>query len=316
VTESDRPLVAVVGTGLVGSAVAAALREQRSEVITVHAPRLLRLGSASWRGKPPESVVAACANQLGSAQVVVNAAGDPDASSRDVDALEAANGWLPLVLALGSKRAGCSRYIHVSTSAVQGRRPVLDASPDMAPFSPYSRSKAVGEARLRAAGGPGVITYRPPSVHAVDRRVTRITARVARSPLSSVISPGDGHSPQALIQNVGSALAHLALTRSTPPQVVIHPWEGLTTAGLLLALGGSAAASNSPHAGPELPGCDANDRKVGAWCCRERPARGDALVGTGPGRELVEPGRLAPGRGLRCLARAGATYRRRRIGAD
>jgi nucleoside-diphosphate-sugar epimerase len=233
----------------VGSAVAAALRERGAEAMTMHAPRLLSMGSASWCGMPPDSVVAAWASQLRGPQVVVNAAGDPDASSRDMDALEAANSWLPLVLALGSERAGCSRYIHVSTAAVQGRRPVLDDSPEMAPFSPYSKSKAAGEARLRAAGGRGVVVYRPPSVHAVDRRVTQMTARIARSSVSSVISPGDGPSPQALIENVGAALAHLALTPSTPPSVVIHPWEGITTGGLLLALGG-----RRPHQVPRTLG--------------------------------------------------------------
>ena len=184
----------------------------------------------------------ATAAQLPAASAVVNAAGDPDASSVDALALDAANGWLPVLLAAAAARAGVPRFVHVSSAVVQGRRPVLDETSATAPFSPYSRSKIAGEARLAVAQLPGVVIYRPPSVHDVERRVTLMTTRIAASRAASVLRPGTQPSPQALLPNVAAAVAHLATCSNQPPTYVIHPWEGLTTAGLMRVLGGRRPA--------------------------------------------------------------------------
>lgn len=233
--------VTVVGTGFVGSAVAHDLRERGVAVHELHAPRLSPDECARWSTAPadlPDDLVERVSQDLEGADVVVNAAGLPDASSVDEAALDAANGWLPVVLATAAARAGARRVVHISSAVVQGRRPVLDETPQTETFSPYSRSKVAGEQRLQAAGLPGVVVYRPPSVHAVDRRVTRMTTRIASSPLATVLAPGDQPSPQALLGNVASAVGHLATCGSEPPRYVIHPWEGLTSAGLLEVLGG------------------------------------------------------------------------------
>lgn len=231
------PLVAVFGAGFVGSAVADALRAKDVEVSLLHAPRLDPRQCAGWSAVP-DSLVASVAAGLEGASAVVNAAGDPDASSVDEAALDAANGWLPLLLARAAHRAGVPRFVHVSSAVVQGRRPVLDESPATEPFSPYSRSKIAGEQRLAAAGLPGVVIYRPPSVHDAERRVTRMTSRIAGSRLASVMAPGTQPSPQALRANVAAAVTELATCVAQPPTYVIHPWEGLSAGALMEVLGG------------------------------------------------------------------------------
>ena len=80
--------------------------------------------------------------------------------------------------------------------------------------------------------------YRPPSVHARGRGVTQKIALIARSPLSSVAGSGEQPSPQALLTNVGSAVAFLADPCQQPPEIVHHPWEGMTACELLTTLGG------------------------------------------------------------------------------
>ncbi|WP_194860231.1 NAD(P)-dependent oxidoreductase [Dietzia sp. SYD-A1] len=224
--------VAVVGaTGFVGEAVCAALRNRGHEVLPVRAPRLTADPSAAV----PELEVAALKEAAAAADAVVNCAGMPDATSGNRTSMMGANAVLPGLIA---EIAAVSRvrFVHVSSAAVQGRRPVLDASSEMAPFSPYSESKAAGE--RAALVHPNTIVYRPPGVHGAQRRVTRAIARLARSPMSSVAGTGSANTAQALIENVGDAIAFLATCSAQPPTVVSHPTEGLTAASLLEDLGG------------------------------------------------------------------------------
>jgi hypothetical protein len=177
--------------------------------------------------------------RLAGADAVVLAAGNPDASSVHEEQLFAANAALPLVVARAlADMSTRPRLVHVSSAVVQGRKAVLDASRDTDGFSAYSRSKIMGEELIQRELGSGYVVYRPPSVHAADRRVTRAIVRLAHSPLRSVASPPEAPSPQALIQNVADALAFLATTPFEPPPVVIHPWEGVTTGSLMRSLGG------------------------------------------------------------------------------
>ena len=168
---------------------------------------------------------------------VVNCAGIAGAASTNEGPLIAANGLVPGYLATAAFRAGVSRFIQVSSAAVQGRVDVLDSSPAVAPFSPYSRSKALGALLARKAH-PGAVEYRPPGVHGADRRISQITARIARSRISSVARPGSSPSPQTLLSNVADAIAFLATSQVPPPPVIAHPSEGLTTASVLALLGG------------------------------------------------------------------------------
>lgn len=261
--------VAVVGaSGFVGTAVVDALTAAGHDVVAVWAPRVaaqaadpasLRAQAARIVATTPDLVeaVRGCA-------AVVNAAGDPDASSLDRAALLGANALVPAVVLEACQRAGVPRLVHVSSAVVQGDTAVLDEAPAGSGFSPYSDSKVAGEVVLESADDrPLVVVYRPPSVHGPDRRVSRMTARIARSRLASVAGRGDRPSPQALIGNVGSAVAFLATCEQRPPPRVAHPSEGLTTADVMRLLGAGHEPWHLPV--PAVRGLLALARAAGRW---------------------------------------------------
>lgn len=240
---TDKTCVAVFGaSGFVGSAVVDALKRRGAAVVQVQAPRVPptpALEAAKYI-KSAATTRARLVASLEGCTAVVNAAGNPDASSSAEPELVAANAVCVALIAQAARDCGVARFVHVSSAVVQGAAPVLTEDAWTKPFSPYSRSKALGE-ELAIQFGPGeTVIYRPPSVHNPDRRVTRAIHRLASSPLSTTVAPGKAHSPQALLHNVADAVAYLALCPTAPPTVVIHPWEGLTTAGLLEVLGGKA----------------------------------------------------------------------------
>jgi nucleoside-diphosphate-sugar epimerase len=264
--------VAVLGgTGFVGGAVTRALAGCDDVFVTaVSAPRLCA-GARDAPGLLAEAGAAAATATLAAVfagiDVAVNAAGDPDASATDLDRLVGANALMPLAALRAAQLAGVRRFVHVSSAVVQGATETLDESEQRDPFSPYAMSKCLGEeALLAAADSAELVIYRPPSVHGPDRRVTRRIASIACSPLRSVAGGGQNPSPQALIDNVGAAVAYLCSV-ARPPRVVIHPWEGLT-AGALMELFGRG---RQPRCLPE---------PVARWAIRG--AR--ATVGRIPGR--------------------------------
>lgn len=228
--------IAVVGaSGFVGSVVSEVLRAEGHEVEEVRAPRVAASLLESDVVLDP-SMVGQFVHLLGGVQVVVNCSGNPDASERDLNALIAANAVSPAIVARACRLSGVGRLVHLSSAVVQGRRPRLDESDVTDEFSSYARSKAEGERRVRHEF-EGAVVYRPPSVHADGRRVTSMTARIARSPFATVAFPGDQPSPQALIGNVASAIAYLATTAHKPPEIVMHPWEGLSAVDVMELLG-------------------------------------------------------------------------------
>lgn len=269
-------LVAVLGaSGFVGNAVVEALQGRGATVVRVRAPRLGAVPSSALRTAltAQSAVVGELTDTFAGVHAVVNAAGDPDASSRDEPALMAANALVPAVVATAVAGAGVPRFVHVSSAVVQGRARTLDQSPVTSPFSAYSRSKALAEELVREIAGEAAVVYRPPSVHAADRRVSRMIARIARSPVSSVARPGSSPTPQALLPNVADAVAYLAVCDEAPPSIVAHPSEGLTTAGLLTLLGGrpprelprpvaTAAVTLLTTAGRLVPAVAADARRV------------------------------------------------------
>lgn len=241
---SSIPVAVVGATGSVGAAVVDALRARGCEPIHVRAPRM-RADASRRAGvldiAPESSTVSRLAERLGQVPVVVNAAGLAAALGVDQSALTGANAMLPLLLLRACAKAGVARLVHVSSSAVQGNG-VLDESRRIAPFSAYSASKALGEQLLLgnadAVGPrPEVTCFRPTSVQAVDRPVTRSLVRLARSPLASVAGLGTGATPQVLLGNVADAIAFTTLHPGALPDVVLQPWEGLTCAKLLRLLG-------------------------------------------------------------------------------
>jgi nucleoside-diphosphate-sugar epimerase len=226
-------------TGFVGTEVARALRDREVTVLPMTTPRLppVRTDQAEDFLQHFSDDIKDLSQHLCETDCVVNAAGIAEAACTDEGSLIAANGLVPGYLATAAFMAGVPRFVQVSSAAVQGRTPVLDSSANVAPFSPYSRSKALG-ALLAGKAHPGTVEYRPPGVHGLDRRVSQMTARIARSRLSSVARPGSSPTPQALLKNVADAIAFLAISQVPPPTIVAHPSEGLTTASILMLLGG------------------------------------------------------------------------------
>ncbi|MFI8592690.1 NAD-dependent epimerase/dehydratase family protein [Dietzia maris] len=223
--------ILVVGSsGFVGAATCTSLEARGHEVIRFRTPRI----SPTTLRPESQSSMADLRQHLRTCAALVNAAGIPDAVGTDKAELIAANGILPGLLAAECSLLGV-RFVHVSSAAVQGRRRMLDSTSETAPFSPYSESKALGE--RESLRHPLTVVYRPPGVHGVDRETTKAIARLARSRYSSVAGRGTAPSAQALIENVGDAIAFLAISREAPPPIVTHPSEGVTTGGLLEDLG-------------------------------------------------------------------------------
>lgn len=238
----DGRAVAVVGaSGFIGRSVSSALTIRHVRTIPITAPRLpSRAGRSEtdW----DEDLTRNLASQFEGAAAVINAAGIADATSSDAHALTAANGTLAGLVGRAATSAGVPRLIQVSSAATQGRVAVLDATEDTHPFSAYSRSKAIGEELSLLYGPSTTVVYRPAGVHGTERTITQSIARLARSRVSCVARPGDANSPQALIENVADAIAFLATTDMTPPRVVNHPSEGISTSALLTLLGGREPA--------------------------------------------------------------------------
>lgn len=235
--------VALVGaTGFIGSVTANHLRTHGHEVLPVRAPRLRQLGRGD--GSVSELVEEvgiqhpALVPLFSSVDAIVNAAGVATPTAGSGDSMYAANAILPRVLQYLAREAGGARFIHVSSAAVQGRRPLLDESAEVCPFSAYSRSKAQGERLLLQAGDDRTVVYRPTSVHGPSRTLTKRLIQYAQSPLAFVGGDGRAPTPQVLDVNVASALVFLATTQYRTPEIVLHPWEGLTTGGLMRLLGG------------------------------------------------------------------------------
>jgi UDP-glucose 4-epimerase len=235
---STDPVAVIGGSGFVGGAVLSYLTGRGVPVRAITAPRL------QWQPSPVQSppaydrsTVQALATLLQECRVVVNAAGIADGLSTSSTALFGANALLPSLVARACWLAGVERYIHISSVAVQGRLP-FDETVRTAEFSPYSRSKALGERLLLAEPGPGQVIFRSTFVHGPGRPNTRALIRLARSPLSCVAGDGRLPTPHVLIDDAAAAIGYLVLTRESPAPIVLQPPTGMTTGLLLRLLGG------------------------------------------------------------------------------
>ena len=281
--------IAVIGaSGFVGSAVVEAARGAGHTVLALRAPRLVAARTCGHQAAVDDLAV-----QVAGVDVVVNCAGNPDASATRPEDLEAPNSVLPGVVGRAARRAGVPRYVHVSSAVVQGRRPVLDSSAATDPFSPYAESKIAGELAARAEGPELTTVYRPPSVHAPTRRVTRQLSAVARSPL----------------RDRGRSRRQADTTDACPRCGRCH------RAAVYLA-DASSPGRSPPLAGPyhRRTSPAARERQVPppcpTACCHARTARGGCGLSPGasgqtlraPGRDdLARPGagsELAVGTGL------------------
>jgi UDP-glucose 4-epimerase len=235
--------IAVLGSsGFVGRAVVAGLASRGIDVRPVAAPRLSwPLAEARANDAVPvdlhRDVVDALALRLDGADVVINTAGLPDGSAPDSAALYGGNSLLPTLVARASALVDASRLVHVSSAAAQGSM-ALDETPRTMPFSPYSRSKAIGERLLQREDQIQSVIYRSTWVHDVDRPNTRALVRLAQSRLACVAGDGTAPTPQVLIEDVVAAIVHLGLFDGPVPPVVLQPHNGMTTGLLLRLLGG------------------------------------------------------------------------------
>lgn len=225
--------------GFVGSAASHALRTGGAQVIPMRVPRLettSHTASAIQMEAASSTILGRLADAMRGADVVLNCAGMAEPDSRSVRELYGANALLPVILAYAARQARVGRFVHISSAAVQGRRKTLDESQEYQPLSPYAQSKTLAE--LAIPHGADITILRPTSVHGPNRQTTRRLVQLATSPLAFVAGDGTAPTPQAHIANVGAATAHLSLTKSPPPRVVVQPSEGWTTASILTALGG------------------------------------------------------------------------------
>ena len=242
-SEKNTKSAAVIGgTGFVGKSIVRGLERRGWNVRVINAPRLHFSEMTSESALPHDAFISetrSLSQQLQGCEAVINAAGDPNASSSDLNSLMGPNAALPVVIKRAAEIAQVERFVHVSSSVVQGDCAILDSSYTFRSFSPYSHSKICAEKWLLEE--PKSITdltiYRPPSVHAAGRGVTEKIRSLASSPISSVAGFGTGPTPQALLENVGDAVAFLVTSPDAAPSIVHHPWEGLTSAELLRLLG-------------------------------------------------------------------------------
>lgn len=242
----------VGGSGFAGGAVLTRLLETGETSRPIRAPRV-----QSSARTPSEiaveadhhaDVVNALAQELDGSTVVVNAAGSASPKSPESPELTGANALLPVLIARACAAAGVQRLVHLSSAAVQGHRPVLDESPETAPFSPYSRSKALGEESLAqfTSAGLEVVSVRATSVQGIDRPTTAALARLAASPLASVASPGTAPSPLTSVDALAELVRQVGCHEGPVPRIILQPWEGMTVRSVLEATGGTPLVLPAP----------------------------------------------------------------------
>lgn len=240
-----RQFLVLGASGFVGSAVVAELRGRGLTVTAMAAPRL-ESRSDTIGGLAVEAAAsssrASLANTFAGVDVVVNAAGLATPGEGESAAMTGANALLPAVVALAARDAGVARFVHLSSASVQGHRPIIDESSNRAPFSAYSRSKALGEEVLEhlAADSPdgGIVTIRATSVQGPGRPTTASFVKVAGSPLASVAAPGTAPTPVSSIDALAWFVAETGSRPGPVPGLVLQPWEGLSVSDVLFTASG------------------------------------------------------------------------------
>lgn len=236
--------VVIGSSGFIGSTLTGSLRAAGEEVQGMSAPRLSsrNMDACSLAAEARDHLtVDDLTPRVRGADVVILAAGmaKPDASENPD--LVGANALLPGILALACHAAKVPRFIHLSSAAVQGRTSSLDESRLVNPFSPYSRSKALGEGVLEALRDEcttEVVVVRATSVQGSGRQTTAGLRRVARSPLASVAGKGTSPSPVSSAAGLAAFVQHVGLWPEPVPAIVLQPWGGLSTADVLRLAGG------------------------------------------------------------------------------
>lgn len=236
------------GTGLLGSHVAAHLRDGRHQVVALcrrgAATRFLeRIGCEVVEGDvrdPPDvlaSAMSGCTHAAHAAGLVYSGKSWPKVREVNVE------GTRHVLEAAAS--AGVAHAVHFSSVAVYGTvdGPVDEDGPierDLPKGDLYARSKREAEGVARAVeskGGLGVTVLRPSAAYGErDRLMTLRLARIVRRPVGFLLGPGTNTVPTVYAGNVAVA-AILALeaarTGSTYVVGLDHP---LTQRALLEGL--------------------------------------------------------------------------------
>ncbi|WP_258803084.1 NAD-dependent epimerase/dehydratase family protein [Pseudarthrobacter sp. NS4] len=231
-------------SGFVGRHLSAELESQKARVVRLRAPRLeapggLLLPDYVARLAMFKKEVEELSEQLLPGDIVINAAGLAEPGSAATPQLFGANALLPGVLALAAKKSRVLHYVHLSSAAVQGNASVLDASPTTHPFSPYSRSKALGESVVSAVSGNLATTIvRATSVQGSDRKTTKNLQAVARSPFACVAAPGTQPTSVSSIDGLVDFVIRTAFSPDGLLRIQLQPWEGGTVSSVLAAASG------------------------------------------------------------------------------
>lgn len=239
----------VIGaSGFVGSSIVARLNAEGISVDPIEAPRLATSALDSEtiiaEAHRLEGIIDSLADAFAGAHVIINAAGLAAPNMQDLSALVGANSLLPAVIAIAAQRTGVRRVIHLSSAAVQGAKPVLDATEYTAPFSAYSFSKSLGEECLldlddQFSGHTARSTHVPEeavelcilratSVQGRGRRTTELFAKIASSPFASVAGAGNRKSPVSSSYALAEFTVKLGSFTGKLPPIVLQPWEGAT----------------------------------------------------------------------------------------
>lgn len=238
--------LAIAGaSGFVGAAICNEAQRRSFETVSLLSPRLrvprderATIAARRWvdanRGE-----YSALMKRLRGVDVLLNAAGLSAPDSNDVPSLRGGNATVPVILGMAAAEAGVRRMVHISSSAVQGRREPLDETSDVLPLTPYGRAKAEGEAVLleRQIPIPKELTvYRPTSVQGASRTMTRQLVKLANLPVVPLCADGNAPLPVALIDNVAAGILAVCEAPNVT-DIVLHPWEGMTVRSLFAALG-------------------------------------------------------------------------------
>ena len=273
---SDPQWKVIGASGFVGSSIVARLNAEGISADPIEAPRLAPRATDPEiiidEARRLEGIIDSLADAFAGAHVIVNAAGLAAPNMQDLPALVGANALLPAVIAIAAQRTGVRRMIHLSSAAVQGAKPVLDATEYTEPFSAYSFSKALGEeclldlydlieetaAQGRAPGSanspyPAAPSHAPAYVapdHAVElcilratsvqgrgRRTTELFAKMASSPFASVAGAGNRKSPVSSSYALAEFTVKLGRFPGQLPPIVLQPWEGATVNSIMTDAG-------------------------------------------------------------------------------
>lgn len=249
-TMTDQKWAVLGASGFVGSAVVTELKSSGFEVVELSAPRLSSSASEAANvlatglslAAEPSKDFSALVESLAGVDGVINAAGLATPGDGGSAQLTGANALLPLVVSLAAAEAGAHRFIHLSSASVQGQSSVIDESPRRAPFSAYSRSKALGEEALELVASTlpslNIVTVRATSVQGSSRPTTQSLVRVAKSPLASVAGDGSAATPVSSINALAWFVGQVAQHPTQVPGLVLQPWEGMNVEDVLFAAGG------------------------------------------------------------------------------